>query len=124
MNLDAVNGLPLGELMKLRVAVNNRITEIEKDAWDCLQHGHPYKGFGMKEGKVSRCIESPKAYEHILLEVLDEDVVFTKTILPLTKAETLVKAQFDKEDAKDILGKLATTYGTKVSKPTMIYTGE
>ena len=123
MNLDKVNHLCVSDLMALQVAVNNRVEQVKSDAFNALLHDEPCEGFALKAGRVSRVIADMDKYTHILQKNLG-DRAYKVTPIALTVAETLVKNQFDEEDACSILGELADTYGTKTSPPSLIYTGE
>lgn len=122
MNLDVIKNLPVQDLMKLQVAVNNRVEEVKLDAFTCLTHDESYTGFALKAGRVSRFVADKDKYTEILKENLG-DKAYKIEPIALTVAETLVKAEFDNEDASSILGELKQTYGTKTANPSLVYTG-
>lgn len=113
MNID---NLTTAELMALQVEVNNRVEQIKEDAFTCLSNDESYPGFELKAGRVSRFIKDPESYERIL-DVCLGDKAYKVSYIPLTAAEKLIKDE-------DILNQLKTTYGTKTSNPSLIYTGE
>lgn len=121
MNLDVINNLSVADLMALRVAVNNRVTAIETEAYTQLLEGNPVPNFKLKAGKTSRYVANTDQYEHVLNDHFGEDDIYIRKVIPLTAAEKLVKAQFDKEDGADILEQLAECYDTKTSLPSLAY---
>ena len=122
MILEKVKLLTTQDLMALQVAVNNEAELRKADAFTALNHGEFVEGFALKEGKVSRVIVDTDKYAEIIRERLG-DKAYKVTPVALTVAESLIKAQFDHEDACSILNELTQTYGTKVSKPSLVYTG-
>ena len=124
MNLDKVNHLCVSDLMALQVAVNNRVEQVKSDAFNALTHDEPCEGFALKAGRVTRVIVDRDKYTNILQDNLGDRAFKPLEPIALTVAETLVKNQFDEEDACSILGELADTYGTKTSPSSLIYTGE
>ena len=123
MPLD-LNTLTVAELLQLQVDITNLIDRIKAQAIADLKQGKPNKYFQYKAGRATRFIALPKVYENVLRTAFEdqaEKLIFTKTIIPLTKAETLIKAHFDKEDATEFLRKLGEALDTKMSEPTLIY---
>ena len=123
MKLDLVQNLSLQDLMALRVAVTNEVNLREDAANTALLNGHTYAGYAMKPGKLSRTIVDQKEYEVIIGNALGDNS-YKIVPLSLTAAEKLIKKQFDDEDAIEILEEMKATYGQKVGKPTLVYTGE
>jgi hypothetical protein len=123
MNLEKVKHLTTQDLMELQVAVNNEAELRKAAAFDALNHGEFVEGFALKEGKVSRVIADKEKYTALIGEYLG-DKAYKVTPVALTVAESLIKAQFDTDDACSILGELKQTYGTKVNNPSLVYTGE
>jgi hypothetical protein len=124
MNLEAVNGLPLAELYALRLAVNTRITTIEEQAKTALDAGKAVPHFKLKQGKTSRYISDMPLYEETLKLAFEdryEAMCMTRKVIALTAAEKIVKAEFDKPDATDILDKLQDSLDKKTSASTLVY---
>lgn len=122
-----LSGLTLQQMMLLRVELNNAIGDIEKEAFNDLMNDKEVEFFKLTKGRNTRVIEDSKGYRKVLEKVFSkqfDDLCITKAILPLTKAEALIKSQFDSTDSKEILSELAVTLGSKTSAPKLEYTGE
>ena len=122
-----LEGLSLKQMMQLRVQLNEAIVAIEEEAFKELNNGNTYPSFALSKGKTSRVIADPKKYRRVLEEAFSEqfkDLCITESVLPLTKAEALIKKQFDGSDSQEILTDLAKTLATKTSASKLVYTGE
>lgn len=122
-----LTGLSVKQLMQLRVQLNNTIQDIEEAAFDDLVAGKKVPFFKLKKGRTTRYVENKVKYETILSEVFAEEyenLCVVKSVIPLTKAEALVKKQFDGDDCKEILASISTTLGTQTSASKLTYTGD
>lgn len=121
-----LEGLSLEQMMQLRMVLNAQISAIEEAAFKDLSEGKPVEGFTLAKGKKSRYIKDDKAYRNVLKRAFGDayrDLCVTESVLPLTKAEALIKSQFDDEDKKEILTELAETLDTKRSASKLVYVG-
>ena len=122
MKLELIERLSLSDLMALRVAVNNRVAQVEEDAHNCLIHGEDYPGYELSKPRQSRVIIDQAEFEAIIGDKLG-DSSYKIVPLSMTAAESLIKKTYDDEGAKEILASLVPCYGTKLSTPKLTYVG-